>query len=97
YKVTGVQTCALPISRLSEPGLVLVVSDLTRMECRVKPMRERDLELLRDYDEFFSSTVAEVVPLSRAVIDLATEIRASHGFKTPRSEERRVGKECRTG
>jgi predicted nucleic acid-binding protein len=62
--------------------LILVTSDLTRLECRVKPLRESDTELLRDFDEFFAS-VEQIVPLSRAVVDEATKIRATYGFKTP--------------
>ena len=38
--------------RLSASGMVLVASDLTRMECRVKPVREEKADLLKDYDEF---------------------------------------------
>ena len=48
-------------ARLSAAGMVLVASDLTRMECRVKPVREEKADLLKDYDEFFSSAVAEIV------------------------------------
>ena len=70
-------------ARLSASGMVLVVSDLIRMECRVKPVREAKTDLLKDYDEFFSSAVAEIAVLSREVMDRATEIRARHGFKTP--------------
>lgn len=69
--------------RLSASGLVLVGSDLTRMECRVKPVRDGKHDLLQDYDEFFSSAVAEIVVLSREVMDRATEVRARYGVKTP--------------
>ena len=30
-----------------------------------------------------TGVVAEIVGLTRAVLDLATEVRARHGFKTP--------------
>ena len=69
--------------RLSVPDLVLVASDLTRLECRVKPLREDNIRLLIEYDAFFDGAVAEIVALSREVIDRATEIRAQYGFKTP--------------
>lgn len=68
---------------LAAPGVVRVATDLTRMECRGKPLRDGNLALLQDFDEFFTNAVAEIVPLSRAVLDRATEIRAKHGFKTP--------------
>lgn len=70
-------------ARLSAAGMVLIASDLTRMECRVKPIREEKTDLLKDYDDFFSSAVAEIVILSREIMDRATEIRARHRFKTP--------------
>jgi predicted nucleic acid-binding protein len=69
--------------KLSAPGVMLVASDLTRMECRVKPLRDGNTDLLKDYDEFFQNAVAEIIPLTREVIDRATEIRAQYGFKTP--------------
>ncbi|MCX7687176.1 MAG: type II toxin-antitoxin system VapC family toxin [Fimbriimonadales bacterium] len=71
--------------QLAGSGNILIVSDLTRMECRVKPLRIGNLNLIQDYNEFFARGVDEVVPLSRAVIDIATEIRAKYGFKTPDS------------
>jgi predicted nucleic acid-binding protein len=53
------------------------------MECRVKPLRDGNADLLKDYDQFFQNAVAEIIPLTREVIDRATEIRAPYGFKTP--------------
>ncbi len=61
---------------------MLIISDLSRLECRVKPLRDGDADLLRDYDEFFAA-VGDVLPLSSAVVDEATRIRATYGFKTP--------------
>jgi predicted nucleic acid-binding protein len=70
-------------ARLSAAGVVRMASDLMRLECRVKPVREGNADLLKDYDDFFAYTVAEIVALSREVMDRATEIRARYGFKTP--------------
>jgi uncharacterized protein len=70
-------------ARLSASGAVRVASDLTRLECRVKPLREGNADLLKDYDDFFAYAVAEIVALSREILDRATEIRARYGFKTP--------------
>ena len=64
-------------------GLVLVTSELARLECRVKPLREGNTTLLQDFDDYFVNTIAEVVPLTRDVVDRATEIRAQFNFKTP--------------
>ena len=84
YAVERVAEFAATVDlQLSVPDVICVASDLTRLECRVKPLCDRDAELLRDYDEFFDDAVAEIVGLTRAVLDLATEIRARQAFKTP--------------
>ncbi len=70
---------------LTATDAVLVASDLTRMECRVKPLRDNDPDLLGDYERFFEEALNECVSLTRRVLDLATEIRARYGFKTPDS------------
>lgn len=77
YAVEQVPGLAAAVdTRLSMSDTVKVVSDLTRMECRVKPLREGNIDLLKDYDDFFRGAVAEIVALSQDVIDRATEIRA---------------------
>ena len=53
------------------------------MECRVKPLRDGNSALLKDYDDYFEGAIAEIVAISGEVIDRATVIRAQHGFKTP--------------
>lgn len=63
-----------------QPSDWLVVSDITRMECRVLPLRANDSALLQDFDDFFAYYVNEVVPLTTEVIDKATEIRAVYRF-----------------
>jgi len=72
-------------SKLSAQGLILITSELTRLECRVKPLRNGDTALLQDFDDYFANTIAEIAPLTRDVIDRATEIRAQFNFKTPDS------------
>lgn len=61
----------------------LVTSRLSLLECRVKPLRVGDSELLATYDAFFVSGRLVVVDVLAAVIDRATRLRAQHGFKTP--------------
>ena len=65
------------------PAGRLLTSQLSRLECRVKPRRLGDDALVATYDAFFTRTRIEVVEISVAVIDRATELRARHGFKTP--------------
>ena len=61
----------------------LQVSELTRMECRLAPLRAGNDELLQRYDDFFAQSDIATVDLSRAVFDRATELRARHRLKTP--------------
>ena len=68
--------------RLSSTDTV-VISDLTRLECRVKPLREGDNSVLDDFDRFFNESVGAILMLSREVMDRATDIRAYYRFKTP--------------
>jgi predicted nucleic acid-binding protein len=70
-------------TRLTEPDIEQVCSDLSRLECRAKPLRDGDQDLLADYEDYFEATAGKVIPLTRAVIDRATELRARYGFKTP--------------
>ena len=74
---------ALLDRRLGQASVELLISDLTRLECRVKPIRLRDAALLADYDQFFAEAVSAIVPLTAEVMDIATEIRATYGFRTP--------------
>ncbi len=84
YTIEQVPFYAVAVdARLSGPEIVLVASDLTRMECRVKPLRDSDADLLKDYDDYFEKAVMEIVVLSREVMDCATKIRAQYGFRTP--------------
>jgi predicted nucleic acid-binding protein len=46
-------------------------------------LRDGNTHLLKDFDDYFADAVSDIVPLSREVIDRATEIRAQYGFKTP--------------
>ena len=70
-------------ARLLVPGTAQVCSDLVRLECRVKPIRDRQDALLAAFDIYFGNVISEIVPISRPVIDQATLLRARYGFKTP--------------
>ena len=43
------------------------------------------MALLQDFDDYFANTIVEMIPLTRDVVDHATEIRAQYNFKTPDS------------
>lgn len=70
-------------ARLKVPAVVIVSSELTRMECLVLPLRNQDSMLIQDFDTFFARQVADTVAFTRGVFQRAAEIRARHGFKTP--------------
>ena len=72
-------------SKLAAQGIIPITSELARLECRVIPMRDGNLTLLQDFNDYFANTIVEIVPLTRDVVDRATEIRAQFNFKTPDS------------
>lgn len=65
------------------PKVRIGMSVLSRLECRVGPLRAGNARALAHYDAFFAQPDLIWVGLSTAVIDLATAIRARHGLKTP--------------
>ena len=70
--------------RLAVPGTETAVCELARLELRVKPLRDGDMALVQDFDDFLAGQVSEVVPITRAVLERAAALRARHGFlKTP--------------
>ncbi|WP_343400764.1 PIN domain-containing protein, partial [Promineifilum sp.] len=71
------------ITRLGESGLIQVCGELTRLETRVKPIRLNDAALLMAFDSYFSDIIEEVIPLTRVIVDHATELRARYNFRTP--------------
>ena len=61
----------------------LQTSCLSRLECRVKPLRVADTKLLALYDAFFASTEVVLLELTGGVVEKATELRATLNVKTP--------------
>jgi len=61
----------------------LMTSRLSRLECRVKPMKDGNADLMKDYDLFFTSTDLRITEITAAVIETATELRAKYGLRTP--------------
>jgi predicted nucleic acid-binding protein len=71
------------IAMLAAAADKIVVSDLTRLECRAKAVATGDQATLAQYDAFFGQAVEQVMPLTTAVVDRATIIRGQYRFKTP--------------
>lgn len=59
------------------------VSRLSLLECRVKPLRDKNRPLLARYKHFFAAPGLRIVDLEGWVIDRATRLRAGGGLKTP--------------
>ena len=57
------------------------ISDLTWLECRVKPIRLGDLAALANMEAFLTGADVVRVPMPTAVYDRACQIRAVHKFK----------------
>lgn len=85
YRIQAVAPWAEKVAQLLEPAeeARLFYTDLTRLECRVLPMREGDSVLLALYERFFTRPDVTRIPLSREVFDYATTLRARHRIKTP--------------
>jgi uncharacterized protein len=70
------------LGKAAAAGDRIVISDLVRLECRVKPIQRGDAKQLAAFDGFFVRSDVDAAPLTAAVFDRATNIRARHGFKT---------------
>ena len=75
------QLAAQRLGALPAAGDEIAVSDLTRLECRVQPIQQADQQRLAIFDQFFALPDVHLVPLSTAVYDRATLIRAQYTFK----------------
>lgn len=69
------------IGSLLAAGDKLVVSDLTRLECKVDPLRKGADLLAQDFDQFFSMPELMVASLTSEVMDRAIDILVQFRFK----------------
>ena len=67
---------------IAAAGDQIAVSDLSRLECRIKPIQIGDERKLEVFDSFFARVDVLLIPLPSSVYERATYIRATHGFKT---------------
>lgn len=61
----------------------LITARLSRLECRVLPLRTKNTGLLSIYDTFFSAARMTIGELTTDVVERATLLRADYNFKTP--------------
>jgi len=69
------------LATLEKAGDRIAVSDLSRLERRIKPIRTGDAASLAQFDAFFARPDVQRVPLSTAVYDRATLLRATYNSK----------------
>src|SRR5204863_1171657 len=82
--VTGVQTCALPISHVGHEGVDIIKRSVDALVAHVRTHQDHYRFIAR---EQFSPVTSVKLAIRREIKLFATELR---------SEERRVGKECRS-
>lgn len=66
-----------------DPDSRLVTSRLSLLECRVKPRRDGNDDLVAKYDAFFHGRRLVIADVTAVVIERASDLRARHRFKTP--------------
>jgi predicted nucleic acid-binding protein len=69
------------LAAMTAAGDQTAVSDLTRLECRVRPIATGDAVKLAGYDAFFARPDVVKVGLSTPVYDRATMLRAAYNFR----------------
>jgi predicted nucleic acid-binding protein len=79
------QKTRLLITQTLQNKAQLIVSRLSFLECRVLPLKTKDDDLLRLYNEFFKLPSLQVIELTEDVINVATDLRASYSgsLRTP--------------
>jgi predicted nucleic acid-binding protein len=80
------------VDRLVAAGDQIAINELTRLECRVKPIRLADVSLLADYDAFFAAPDLLTLSLPGTVFERATVIRAQYGFGLATAVEHACGR-----
>jgi predicted nucleic acid-binding protein len=69
------------LTALRAAGDRMGVSDLSRLECRVRPIRLGDAAAVAMYDSFFALPEVQLLPIASATFDRATLFRANYNFK----------------
>jgi predicted nucleic acid-binding protein len=87
YSIEGVpafrQAALEWIERAEATDGAVITSRLSRLECRVKPLRDGNSELLELFEGFFARERFELVEITAEVIEAATQLRATHNFRAP--------------
>lgn len=62
---------------------VILSSELVLLETLIKPFRERDEVLENLFRELFGSYEVQLIPTTAVIWEMAAQLRASTGLKTP--------------
>ena len=71
----------LRLATAQSAGDSFMISDLTRMECVVGPLKTNNTVVQASFHAFFTRSDVRVGPITGAVCDRAARIRATHNFK----------------
>jgi uncharacterized protein len=63
-------------------GAALLTSRLSRLECRIKPMRQGDVAVLAKYDKFLGGDLLLLGEIDAETIEHATDLRVRYNVKT---------------
>lgn len=69
------------LASVEAAGEQIALTDLSRLECRVQPIHLGDTAKLAVFDAFFARSDVQRLPLTTAVFDRATVIRATLNLK----------------
>ena len=79
---------------VEQTGGVFSTSRLSRLECRVLPLRRGQTAVIARYDNFFLRRSLNLIEIGSSIIDLATELRVRYGLKTPDAIHVATAMEC---
>jgi uncharacterized protein len=69
------------LAAIATAGDRIAISELVRLEYRIKPIKSADTTKLALFDAFCSQPDVQIVPITTAVFERATIIRATYNFK----------------
>jgi predicted nucleic acid-binding protein len=71
----------LRLAAAQSAGDSFMISDLTRMECLIGPLKTNNTAVQSSFHAFFARSDVQVVGITAAVCDRAACIRATHNLK----------------
>lgn len=64
-------------------ALPFATSTLSLLECRIKPLKEHNQPLLKNYQYFFTATNIHLIDITVEILEKAAHLRAFNKLKTP--------------